>query len=524
MPRGQARSVTCLPPTINPLTHLPKQQVKKRRVAGYARVSTDSDEQFTSYEAQIRYYTDYIKSHSDWKFVSVYTDEGISGTSTKRRKGFNQMIKDALAGKIDLIVTKSVSRFARNTVDSLVTIRKLKDAGCECFFEKENIYTFDKSGELLLTIMSSLAQEESRSISENVTWGKRQKFSEGKFSMPYNIFLGYEKGEDGLPKVVPEEAKVVRLIYRRYIEGKSESRIADELTALGVKTPGKKDVWPSTTITSILTNEKYKGSALLQKTYTESFLTKKAKKNNGEINQYYIENSHEAIIPPEEWEAAQQERAIRKIKKHTIDSRHALSQKVVCEDCGDFYGPKTWHSTDKYKKVVWQCNSKFKGKKKCTTPTFKEEDIKGAFVDAVNELIDVKDDVIDDCRMLQDSLSDFSSLDSKVEKLRGELDEVYDILRKLIKDNANQVQDQKTYDKIYTEYEEKANKLQEEINSLKEIKSKRQLKSNQIGMFMFELKELNSYIKEFDNSLFRIMVDKVIVHKNGDLEFKFYNI
>lgn len=180
MSRTAARSVTVIPPTINPLTHLSKVTMQKRRVAGYARVSTDSDEQFTSYEAQVDYYTQYIKQNPEWDFVKVYTDEGISGTNTKHRIGFNEMIADAMSGKIDLIVTKSVSRFARNTVDSLVTIRKLKEKGVEVFFEKENIYTFDGKGELLLTIMSSLAQEESRSISENVTWGQRKRFADGK--------------------------------------------------------------------------------------------------------------------------------------------------------------------------------------------------------------------------------------------------------------------------------------------------------------------------------------------------------
>ena len=196
-----AKTVTVIPQTINPITRLALNTNQKRRVAGYARVSTDSDEQFTSYEAQIDYYTQYIKNHADWEFVKVYTDEGITGTNTKHREGFNLMIEDALAGKIDLIVTKSVSRFARNTVDSLVTVRKLKEKGVEVFFEKENIYTLDSKGELLITIMSSLAQEESRSISENVTWGHRKRFADGKILIPYANFLGYRKGADGLPDV-----------------------------------------------------------------------------------------------------------------------------------------------------------------------------------------------------------------------------------------------------------------------------------------------------------------------------------
>jgi site-specific DNA recombinase len=295
------RKVTTIPATKNKFTALPTNALTKRRVAGYARVSTDSDEQLTSYEAQVNYYTDYIKSRADWEFVKVYTDEGISALGTKHRDGFKKMVADALAGKIDLIITKSVSRFARNTVDSLVTIRKLKEKGVECFFEKENIYTFDGKGELLLTIMSSLAQEESRSISENVTWGQRKRFSDGKVSVGYSNFLGFEKGENDTLKVVPEEAETVRIIYKLFLEGKTTQGIANYLMEHGVLSPARKQKWQASTISSILTNEKYKGDALLQKRFTVDFLTKELRENNGEVPQYYVEGSHEAIISPEEF-------------------------------------------------------------------------------------------------------------------------------------------------------------------------------------------------------------------------------
>ena len=216
-----AKVVTKIEPTINPITRLPQGSIRKRKVAAYARVSTDNEEQLTSYEAQVDYYTKYIARRPDWEFIDVYTDEGISGTNTKRREGFNRMINDALNGKIDLIITKSISRFARNTIDSLVNIRKLKEHNVECYFEKENINTFDSKGELLITIMSSLAQEESRSISQNVTWGQRKRFADGKVSMSYKSFLGYEKDEDGSIKINEEEAKVVRRIYYEFLKGDS---------------------------------------------------------------------------------------------------------------------------------------------------------------------------------------------------------------------------------------------------------------------------------------------------------------
>lgn len=252
--------------------------------------------------SQVDYYTKYIKECSDWEFVGIYTDEGISATNTKKRDGFNRMVADALAGKLDLIVTKSVSRFARNTVDSLSTVRRLKEKGVEVYFEKENIYTFDGKGELLITIMSSLAQEESRSISENVTWGQRKRFADGKVSMPYKRFLGYEKGEDGMPKIVESEAELVRLIYRLFMEGKTTSAIARNLTDNGIPTPGGKKKWQVATVDSILTNEKYKGDALLQKRFTVDFLQRKLKPNQGEVPQYYVEGSHPAIVDPDEWD------------------------------------------------------------------------------------------------------------------------------------------------------------------------------------------------------------------------------
>ena len=218
---------------------------------------------------------------------SVYIDEGVTGTSTKKREGFTSMVEDALAGKIDLIVTKSVSRFARNTVDSLTTIRKLKEHGTEVFFEKESIWTFDSKGEMLLTILSSLSQEESRSISENVKWGQRKKFSDGRFSMCYGRFLGYEKGEDGSMVINQEQAKTIEFIYSEFIMGLSPKAIAKKLTELGYETPGGQKKWYEGTVRSILKNEKYKGCALLQKTYTPDFLTKKSVKNDGKVPQFF---------------------------------------------------------------------------------------------------------------------------------------------------------------------------------------------------------------------------------------------
>ena len=378
--------VTTIPATISRFTATPINEKKKRRTAAYARVSTDSEEQLTSYSAQVDYYTNYIKSRDDWEFVSVYTDEGITGTNTKHREGFKRMVADALAGKIDLIVTKSVSRFARNTVDSLTTVRQLKEKGVEIYFEKENIWTLDSKGELLITIMSSLAQEESRSISENCTWGQRKRFADGKVTVPFKRFLGYDRGPDGNLVLNKDEAVIIHRIYSMFLQGMTPHGIAARLTADGIKSPGGKDKWNAGAVRSILTNEKYKGDALLQKSYTVDFLTKKKKVNEGEIPQYYVEGNHEAIIQPEVFELVQQELKRRKQGRGPHSGVHLFSGKIRCGQCGEWYGSKVWHSNSKYRRVIWQCNHKYDGEEKCSTPHLTEDEIKTMFISAANKV------------------------------------------------------------------------------------------------------------------------------------------
>ncbi len=366
------------------------EELVRRRVAAYARVSTNHEEQRNSYEAQVNYYTDYIRGRDDWEFVAVYADEGITGCNTKNRKGFRHMMEDALEGSIDLIITKSVSRFARNTVDSLTAIRRLKEAGVECYFEKENIWTFDGKGELLLTIMSSLAQEESRSISENCTWGQRKRFADGKVTVPFSRFLGYDRGADGNLVLNEAQAGIVRRIFGAFLQGKSPYAIAGWLTGEGVPTPGGKAVWSQSTVRSILTNEKYKGDALLQKVYTVDFLSKKKKKNHGEIPQYYVEGNHVPIIPPSVFDRVQDMIMTRSSGKNRNSCAGIFSGRIKCGSCGSWYGPKVWHSTDAYRKTVWQCNHRYDGERRCSTSHLEETRIKYSFVNAVNVLIKEK--------------------------------------------------------------------------------------------------------------------------------------
>ena len=518
-----ARTVTVIPPTIDIFTHAPSVAVRKRRTAGYARVSTGSDEQFTSYEAQIDYYTKYIQNNPEWEFVRVYTDEGISATNTRHRQGFNQMVADALAGEIDLIVTKSVSRFARNTVDSLTAIRTLKEKGVEVYFEKENIWTFDSKGELLLTIMSSLAQEESRSISENVTWGQRKRFADGKVSLPYKQFLGYEKGEDDIPVVVEDEAKIVRRIFALFMAGKTPYQIAKTLTADGIPTPAGKTKWGTTTISSILTNEKYKGAALLQKRFTVDFLEKKMKVNEGEVPQYYIEESHQPIIDPAEFDKVQAEFARRKGLGHRYSGGSIFASRIVCGDCGAFYGPKVWHSNSKYRRVIWQCNEKFNGEKKCATPHLREEDIKARFLAAFNKLLDGKDTLLEDCRLMQTALTDCSVIDAELDGLLREIEVVTELTQRCIQENAQSAQSQEEYTERYNGYVARYEKAKARADALQEQKKQRQAKADAIGGFMFELSERGDAITEFDDRLWLAVVEKATAYHDGRLVFTFQN-
>ena len=516
--------ITVIPSTIDPRTRLPQFSTKKRRVCAYARVSTDSDEQFTSYEAQIDYYTKFIQANPEWEFVKVYTDEGITGTSIKRREGFNSMIEDALDGKIDLIVTKSVSRFARNTVDSLSTIRKLKAKGVEVYFQKENIYTLDSKGELLVTIMSSLAQEESRSISENVTWGQRKAFSDGKVKFTYKTMLGYEKGPDGKPMIVEDEAKLVRLIYRLYLDGKTIREIVDELDKTGIPSKGGKGRWHITTINSILRNEKYKGDALLQKKFTVDFLEHKTKKNEGEIPQYYVEGSHPAIIEPNEWEAVQLEMERRSKSKNSYNSRNPFASKVICGDCGGVYGMKVWHSNQPNRKEVFQCNKKFtKGKEICKTPTLQPDDIKEAFVRAFNTILINKDGIIEDIEMMIETLCDFSGIDENLERQQLEVEMITDKLRKMVEENASIAQSQeeylKKYDKLKAIFDKEVNKLEE----LRKQKTDQISKKKAMQSYLATFTTAPEYLTEWNESVFHAFIEFVVIHQNKEAEFVFKN-
>lgn len=517
--------VRVIPSTLNPLTQSPISETKKKKVAAYARVSTDSDEQYTSYEMQVKYYKKFIQEHDGWIYVNVYADEGITGTNTKKRDSFNQMINDALDRKIDLIITKSISRFARNTLDTISITRKLKASGVEVFFEKEGLWTFDSKSELILTIMASIAQEESRSISANVTMGKRWGMQEGKVSFAYKNFLGYKK-ENGKIVIDEEQAIIVRRIYSMFLkEGKTCSGIAVQLKKEGILTPsGNSSNWQKNTVLSILTNEKYKGDALLQKTFTANFLEHNVKRNNGQLPQYYVENSHPAIINRYEWEQVQTELARRQEIGRNYSGAGAFASKLVCEDCGGFYGMKVWHSNSKFKKMILQCNNKFKKEKsRCQTPHLTEDEVKEMFIRAYNETMKDKTKVIEDTEAVIAMLTNTDEIDKRIASLTSEIEIVSELVKKLIRENSSAAQSQEDYQTKYNELSSRYDKTKKALEKAMKDKTHKQGQGIKLQSFLESLKQKECIIDQWDEELWMIMVEKAIVHRDKSITFKFYN-
>lgn len=374
------------------------------RVAAYCRVSTEQEEQQNSYQVQISYYTDLINKKKEWTLAGIFADEGISGTQTKKRTEFNRMIRMCKNKKIDLVITKSISRFARNTVDCLEYVRQLKDLGIGVIFEKENINTLTMTSEFMIALYGSFAQAESESISKNVSWGKEKAYREGKVAFQYKKLLGYKKGADGKPEIVPEEAETVRMIYSMFLDGYSMTDIANRLMELNCCTALGSAKWNSGIVRNILRNEKYAGDALLQKTYTVDCISHKVVKNNGERPMYLVSDHHAAIIDRNTYNRVQQELARRGSKRKVSDktiteqgkysSKYALTELLICGKCGTPYRRTTW-SNKGTKQIVWRCISRLEhGKKYCPdSPTIKEEQLHKAIIRAINSYYSCRDDI-----------------------------------------------------------------------------------------------------------------------------------
>ena len=366
--------------------------------------------------------------------------------------------------------------------------------------------------------MSSLAQEESRSISENVTWGQRKRFSDGKVSMPYKRFLGYDKGEDGRPVINETEAETVRSIYRMFLEGSTPHTIATELTDKDIPAPGRGTRWHSGTVKSILTNEKYKGDALLQKCFTVDFLTKKQKVNEGEVPQYYVEGSHSAIIDPKTWSFVQHEMERRQDMRYS--GTGIFAGRIFCGDCGGMYGAKKWHSTTKYSRTVYQCNDKFKDDK-CSTPHLYEDDIKGLFISAVNKLLEDKNSVIADVEIVIRKLMDTAALDAEAESLTAEMEVAAGLVQKLVADNAGAPMNQGDYTISYDALVERFETAKVSLAEAHASIADKQARIKRIRAFIRELRRQDKLITEFDEPLWHSLVEKVTVYSKEDVRFTF---
>ena len=518
-----APNVTVIPATITLQQGLNRNLMIEHllRVAGYARVSTGDPEQLTSYEAQLDYYTKLIQEHPDWQFVEVYADPGLSGTQLKNRKNFNRMIADALAGKIDMIIIKSISRFARNTVDAVDTIRKLKARGVDIFFETENIHTMEHNSEFIVSIMASVAQKESEDISQNVTWGHRKRMADGKITMPYKSFLGYKKGEDGQPQIVEEEAAVVRWIYALFLEGKTIRQIAQALMQQEILTPKGKTAWSVTTIQSILKNEKYAGNALLQKTFTVDFLSKTTKTNEGEIPQYFVENSHPAIIPQDTFDLVQSEITRRaKLGKQLTSSDSPFTGKIICGGCGALYGTRVWRDHKGGEKVVWQCKNR-NSRAKCPAPYLSEARIQGAFVSAYNELLGDKTRYIGALEAICAELTDLRELDATIADSKQELDIIAGLMQRAIEENARAALDQGDYTRRYGALRERYETEKVRGDELAAQRRERVAKRARIRRFMDDLRKRELLITDFDEHAWNTLAEGITVQGKDDLMVRF---
>lgn len=495
-----------------------KVKLKKVMVAAYCRVSTDSEEQEISYEAQVTHYTEYIQKNPEWELAGIFADDGISGTNTKKRDEFNRMIDECMAGNIDMIITKSISRFARNTLDCLQYIRQLKDKNIPVYFEKESINTLDAKGEVLLTIMASLAQQESQSMSENIKLGLQYRFQQGKVHINHNRFLGYTKDADGHLIIDPEQAEIVKRIYREYLEGSSMGKIAAGLMADGILTGAGKEKWHTSTINKILRNEKYMGDALLQKTYTTDFLTKKRIKNNGIVPQYYVEGDHEAIIPKDLFMQVQAELVRRRVvhtspsgKKRSFSCNHCFAQIVFCGDCGELYRRVHWNNHG-CKSIVWRCISRLEithAEVPCENRTVNELLLQEVTVKAINRILTERGTFLKQLQaniakavVSADTLSP-NGIQARLEELQKEL----------IKKATNK----QDYDAIA-----------DEIFRLREQKEQSAVDSHNREESMNRIKELQDFIAkqktditEFDEALVKKLIEKITVYADHfTVEFK----
>jgi DNA invertase Pin-like site-specific DNA recombinase len=503
--------------------------IERVRVAAYCRVSTDTEEQKLSYDSQVTHYRHFVSSNSDWELVEIYTDEAISGTQINNRVGFQNMIRDALDDKIDLIVTKSISRFARNTLDTLKYVRMLKERNVAVLFEKENINTLTMNGEMLLVILSSLAQQESESISANVKMGLKMKMKRGEL-VGFHGCLGYDYDPESKTLTVnKEEAKVVKYIFRRYVEGAGSYIIAKELMQLGYKTNKGNTSWSTSTVGGILKNEKYKGDLMLGKTFTVDPITHRRLMNFGEEDKFYMEDHHEPIISKEVFEEAQRIRAKRSGKKsrengtkrEKYSRKYAFSSMMKCGFCGSTFSRRSWHGGSQYKKVVWTCvTSTKKGRKYCEhSKSIKEADLEQAFLDAFNMMCkNHKGVVVEFLKTIEESISS-DSIAKKAKNISKDINKYDNNLSRLVELNIDGLITKEEYEKKYTNIIKKLENLKEKQQSLESDYKEQDYLKKKINSFK-SIFNSNQLMTEFDREIFENVIDVVILGKADESGIK----
>lgn len=509
-----------------------KEKYKQLRVAAYCRVSTDSDEQLTSYKTQKNVYTEMIAQKPEWCLAGIYADEGISGTRADKRDEFQKMIKACLGGKIDYIITKSVSRFARNTVECLEYVRMLKSRGIGVLFEEQNIDTLKSDSELYLVIYAGFAQSESESMSKNITWSFRKNFEEGKVTFIYGKILGYRKGDNGEPEIDEEEAVIVEKIFDFYLSGMTLRGVAEAINAEFLVIP-KKERMSSSSILSILSNEKYCGDAILQKTITVDCISKTRRKNTGEAPMYYVQNNHPAIISREKFNKVQEELIRRKNKtpqsaKTAITStgkysKYALTEVLVCGECGSRFRRCTWARNGK-RKVVWRCTNRLDfGPKYCkNSPTVDEDKLKNAVVRAINKFNE--NDSTTYLMLMKATIADAIGLagnSEEIDILERKIDALNKVMMDIINKSVAEGSSVEDHEDEFKDIHDQIEMLEHRIGALREATNTKEEREEKEKLLQKTIEDRAAHSQKYDDTIVRQMIECIKIYHDGRIEVIF---
>lgn len=520
-----------IPATIDVATEI-KKCYRQLRVAAYCRVSTNQKEQLTSYEVQKKHYEERIRAEPKWTLVGIFADKGITGTSMKHRDEFNKMIRLCKKGKIDMIITKSISRFARNTLDCIKITRMLRKIGIDVYFEEQNLHSIDPSSEFYISIYGSVAQSESENISANVKWGKAQSAKEGNVPFHYKRFLGYRKGADGKPEIDPEEAEIVKTIYDRFLAGCSFGGIIKHLEENGIPSPAGNPNWQYSTIQSILTNEKYKGDAVINKTYITDCISKTVKVNHGERQKYYVENNHPAIIDAGTFGRVQEELKRRSSKRKVkqtgtkteqgkYSSKYALTELLICGECGTPYRRCTW-TIKGQKKIVWRCINRLDyGKKYChESPSIEESVLQTAIMKAIQKTAKQNTDVLKMLKLhigmgLEAETTEDKSLDIQIRI--AEIDaEFKQLLKEVSAENADTF-DEERISILMNEKQRLTQQLEQYANA----RQKRETTKSRLDQIFTILDGMQNHPMEYDDEIVRQIIECVVVESKNEIKVVF---